>query len=230
MKNSNNADEHSNSNNVGTLNNSEPEFIEIEEEEHEEEENNEENEENNEENTDDGDADAIEEGKKPGGDKRKKKKKKGSSHDVANLLVIKPIEHQLASHHDDSFGLHGATQLLKPVIHKIKPSKQKKKKKKGGHGGGHGGHGGHGGGAAEIYVEQEPATDHFGLGLLEELAEWDDDTGGKRKKKHPMKYGRSNGGVCLNNFFAPFPYTHTFIHLLKLTLIAYKFFLFHSPF
>ena len=155
------------------------------------------NQENSEDGNDDGDDDAIDELKKPGGGNKRKKKKKGQQHELAtqaaNLLVIQPLEHQLAAqHHDD---VHGATQLLKPVItNKIKPLKQKKRKrKKGGHGG-----------TATIVVEQEPASDHLALGLLEELAELGGDDGGKRKRKHPMKYGRSNGGVCLNNFFAPF--------------------------
>ncbi|XP_065361764.1 putative histone-lysine N-methyltransferase 1 [Calliphora vicina] len=180
LKNSNNVAE--NSNNLSHDNDNDAEFIEIEEGE----ENNEDNDQEN--------NDAVEELKKPGGGnkRRKKKKKKGSSqHDVgtqaANLLIIQPLEHQLASqHHDDG---HGATQLLKPLAQKIKPSKQKKRKrKKGQHGGGHGG------ATSTFVVEQEPASDHFGLGLLEELVDLDGgDVGGKRKKKHPMKYGRSNG-------------------------------------
>ncbi|XP_037813321.1 uncharacterized protein LOC119604634 isoform X2 [Lucilia sericata] len=184
LKNTNNGAE--NANNHSHDADGDVEFFEIEEGA----DNNEDNEQETE--------DAVEELKKPGGGnkRRKKKKKKGSQHDIAtqaaNLLVIQPLEHQLASHqhHDDSFDAHGATQLLKPVVQKIKPLKQKKrKKKKGQHGGGHGG------ATATYVVEQEPSTDHFGLGLLEELAEWDDGDGlgGKRKKKHSMKYGRSNG-------------------------------------
>ncbi|KAI8120894.1 hypothetical protein FF38_02477 [Lucilia cuprina] len=184
LKNTNNGAE--NANNLSQAADSDAEFFEIEE--------GTDNNEDNEQETDD----AVEELKKPGGGnkRRKKKKKKGSQHDIgtqaANLLVIQPLEHQLASHqhHDDSFDAHGATQLIQPVVQKIKPLKQKKrKKKKGQHGGGHGG------ATATYVVEQEPATDHLGLGLLEELADWDvdDGFGGKRKKKHSMKYGRSNG-------------------------------------
>lgn len=195
LKNTNNIEENSNIL-AHETSDSNVEFIELQS-----------NGENNEEN----DEEAIEELKKPGGgNKRRKKNKKKGQQDlatpVANLLVIQPIEHQLASqHHDDHFDDHGATQQHKPFGHKLRPSKNKKRrKKKGGHGGSNGD------ATSTIVVEHEPSTDHLGLGLLQELAELD---GGQRKKKHRMKYGRSIGGVCLNNFFAPFPYTQNILYI-----------------
>uniref|UniRef100_A0A1I8N2G5 Uncharacterized protein n=1 Tax=Musca domestica TaxID=7370 RepID=A0A1I8N2G5_MUSDO len=113
---------------------------------------------------------------------RNKNKKKGSQHDIAsqaaNLLVIQPLEHQLAE----------AEHHVQEVVHKVKPAKRKgkplkdkrRKRKKGDD-------------VTTVVVEQEPSTDHLSLGLLDALSDFDVlEEGGKRKKR-PLKYGRSIG-------------------------------------
>lgn len=155
---------------------------------------------------DDGNGETIGQLKKPGGggnNKRRKKKKGTQQHELAsqaaNLLIVQPLEHQLTQQHDDG----GIAHKVKPIRNKGKPLKQKRRKRK------------KKGQAldddsdttATVVVEQQPSSDHLSLGLLEALADVDVLDGGGKRKKHPMKYGRSNGGVCLNNFCAPFPYT-----------------------
>lgn len=155
---------------------------------------------------DDGNGETIGQLKKPGGggnNKRRKKKKGNQQHELAsqaaNLLIVQPLEHQLTQQHDDG----GIAHKVKPIRNKGKPLKQKRRKRK------------KKGQAldddsdttATVVVEQQPSSDHLSLGLLEALADVDVLDGGGKRKKHPMKYGRSNGGVCLNNFCAPFPYT-----------------------
>lgn len=156
----------------------------------------------------DGGEETIGQLKKPGGGNKRRKnknKKKGQSqqHEIAsqaaNLLVIQPIEHQFTQLHQDAEQL---THKVKPIRTKVKPLKQKRRKRK------------KKGQTLDddvtVVVEQQPSSDHLGLGLLEELSEVDLLSGGGKRKKHPMKYGRSNGGVCLNNFCAPFPDTMLF--------------------
>lgn len=107
-------------------------------------------------------------------------------------MVIQPLEHQLteAEHH-----VQEVVHKVKPAKRKGKPLKDKRRKRK------------KGDDVTTVVVEQEPSSDHLSLGLLDALSDFDVlEEGGKRKKR-PLKYGRSIGGVCLNNFCAPFPIT-----------------------
>ncbi|XP_061391524.1 ATP-dependent RNA helicase ddx54 [Musca vetustissima] len=127
---------------------------------------------------------------KDANDRRRKKKnqnkKKGSQHDIpaqaANLLIVQPLEHHLeeAEHHVEE-----VVHKVKPGKRKIKPIKEKrrKRKKKGQ---------ALGDDTTTIVVEQEPASD-LGLGLLDALSDVDILQGGGKRKKRPLKYGRSIG-------------------------------------
>ncbi|XP_013104218.1 uncharacterized protein LOC106084832 [Stomoxys calcitrans] len=126
---------------------------------------------------DDSDAETIGQLKKPGnGNKRQKKKKGELASQAANLLIVQPLEHQLAQgqqQHGNQLGGHKI---------KVKPSKQKRRKRKK-----------KDEDVTTVVVEQEPSTDHFSLGLLDALSDLDVLDGGGKHKKHPTKYGRSNG-------------------------------------
>ncbi|XP_075162579.1 uncharacterized protein LOC142235206 isoform X2 [Haematobia irritans] len=127
-----------------------------------------------------GDGETIGQLKKPGdGNKRRKNKKGEVASQAANLLIVQPLEHQLAQTGNDLGGGH----KVKPAFTKVKPSKQKRRKRKKGHNDD----------ITTVVVEQEPSSDHLSLGLLDALADVDVLDGGGKRKKHPMKYGRSNG-------------------------------------